>query len=312
MIPRGWAAIFGGLAAASLLAGGCDAILGVHELSYDGTVQDGGGSDVLPSQTDGARDAVGDAIETSDGPDPRVDASCPGKGGPASVRVGTFCVDSTEVTNAQYQSFLDDCGRGPGVASASCAQPAYCSFNSTFTPTSGWPYPPGYDTYPVSSVDWCDAHTFCAWAGKRLCGAIGGAQVAFGSDRADRAVDQWYMACSKDGARAYPYGSVFDRTACNQVELHGGYPPVRVASLPACVGGFPGLFDMGGNVSEWEDSCNAATGALDKCGTRGGSFNYGDRSDDAGVAAFSRCSDLGDLFRKDTFNDVGIRCCSAP
>jgi hypothetical protein len=30
--------------------------------------------------------------------------ACPGTGGPAMVAVGTFCIDSTEVTQSQYRS----------------------------------------------------------------------------------------------------------------------------------------------------------------------------------------------------------------
>ncbi|HEX3852492.1 MAG TPA: hypothetical protein VHW01_16095 [Polyangiaceae bacterium] len=37
-----------------------------------------------------------------------------------------------------------------------------------------------------------------------------------------------------------------------------------------CVGGYDALYDMSGNVAEWEDSCLANSGASDQCLDRGG------------------------------------------
>ena len=230
------------------------------------------------------------------------------------VVVGSFCIDSTEVTNGQYAAFLtavasDGGDAGPGDAGAN-ASPAWCSWNGTFVPAANWPPSPGYQSYPVGQVNWCDAYAYCNWAGKRLCGAVGGGPVAFNTTRASVGTDQWYGACSADGGRLYPYGNTFEPKACNGAEQGTNGFTVQVASLPQCVGGLQGIYDMSGNVSEWEDSCSDSLGAGSECSVRGGSYNYGDESDDAGLGPQLRCADLNQLPRSMTYGDVGFRCCA--
>lgn len=43
-------------------------------------------------------------------------------------------------------------------------------------------------------VDWCDAATLCAWAGKRLCQAVGSPD--FDSATITAANSEWFYACS--------------------------------------------------------------------------------------------------------------------
>ena len=97
---------------------------------------------------DGSTDVTTDVTESDAG-------ACPGTGGPASVRVGTFCIDATEVTNAQYKQFV--------VASVGTSR-AECAWKASYVPSSAWPPGPGADNYPVAYVDWCDATAFCEWA----------------------------------------------------------------------------------------------------------------------------------------------------
>ena len=41
-----------------------------------------------------------------------------------------------------------------------------------------------------------------------------------------------------------------------------------------CVGGYPGIVDMSGNLGEWENACAPqGFGNPDACGVRGGSYN---------------------------------------
>jgi sulfatase modifying factor 1 len=184
-------------------------------------------------------------------------------------------------------------------------QPAACQWNATFTPQN-WP-PAGSTDQAVVGVNWCDAYMYCAWAGKRLCGAVGGGP----SDPADwvnAAVSEWFNACTHDddGSHAYPYGNTYDPSACNGTDF-GAHAPL--SSQSTCQGGYPGIFDMSGNVIEWEDSCSSAAadsgdppGADDCCNLRGGGFNQG--SDQL------RC-DLGlCTARAAGGGDNGFRCCS--
>ena len=99
---------------------------------------------------------------------------CPGTGGPTGVRVGSYCIDSTEVTNDQYLAYLKE---RKGDTSG---QPPQCGWNTgtyALQPLDPWPVPVGQEQFAVVGVDWCDAFAFCAYYGKRLCGRIGGGSI---------------------------------------------------------------------------------------------------------------------------------------
>src|SRR5262249_6636582 len=122
---------------------------------------------------------VGDEIIRDGGVDVSADTtqSCPSGRGPAMVLAKslsgqTWCIDSTEGTQAQYAAFLAD------KAGDVSGQSAECQWNTSYVPLSACSRFPSFDPVarknkPVSGVDWCDALAFCKWAGKRLCGAIG-------------------------------------------------------------------------------------------------------------------------------------------
>ncbi len=238
---------------------------------------------ITPAQLDAAQDRPAEAA-----------APCAGTGGPAGVRIGTYCIDSTEVTNRQYAVFLAN------QAAHMDSQPMVCAWNTSYVPAQDWPVAAGRDNWPVGYVDWCDARAFCQWAGKRMCGKIGGGANAF-SDFDKPAQSQWYRACSRGGALRYPYGQDVDTQACN-VPGSGIDHAVNVKELPGCQGGYDGIFDMVGNVEEWEDSCDSTNGALDSCRSRGLSFGYGPMNEGCALED----SDV----RNGTFPDLGIRCCS--
>jgi len=197
-----------------------------------------------------------------------------------------YCVDSTEVTRAQYQEFL---ASNP----ATTGQPSVCSWNTSFTPPLGWPPTTATADQPVSWVDWCDATAFCAWAGKRLCGKIGGGAVD-GASLEDADQSQWYNACSLGGARKYPYGDDPISDACAAGGMLSSLELVK--SHPCCEGGFPGLYDLVGNAGEWEDSCESkgSDPSNDKCAVRGD----------------TSCDNPDQQNRKDRQPRLGFRCCS--
>src|SRR5687767_13578012 len=99
--------------------------------------------------------------------------------GPEMIGVGSFCIDATPVSAVQYSAFV-------AASVAVDAQPAECAWNDSFEPSKitacAAAYRPTTAPHrPVVCVDWCDAAAFCKWAGKRLCGRIENASVAYGA-----------------------------------------------------------------------------------------------------------------------------------
>ena len=210
---------------------------------------------------------------------------------------GGFSIDATEVTRCQYMAWL---GTNPPTS----GQPSYCDWNDNYTPSCEWP-PFTRGDHPVTCVDWCDAYAYCLGVGKRLCGKIGGGANAWG-DHTNASESQWYAACTSGGTNDYPYGDTYSATTCNGQDADHG-TTVPVASMGGCqssVSGYAGVYDLSGNVFEWEDSCNEDVGNFGICRLRGGSFDN--------VVSLLRCGFGADQNRELQNGGVGFRCCSSP
>ena len=93
---------------------------------------------------------------------------------------------------------------------------------------------------PWNRIGWRDAGAACARAGKRLC-----------------LPDEWRAACRGPMDFDYPYGPAALEDYCNiaHVDYDAGEPILfPTATFDRCEGGYPGLFDMIGNLAEWTDS----------------------------------------------------------
>ncbi|MFO7567066.1 MAG: SUMF1/EgtB/PvdO family nonheme iron enzyme [Enhygromyxa sp.] len=215
--------------------------------------------------------------------------ACPN--GPISVAVGDYQIDGTEVTAAQYAQFLE-VEFAPDYFES--VLPTGCEFKTDFTPALFPANPP--ESIPVVGVDWCDAWAYCNWAGKHLCGSIGGGPAPL-NEVQNPATNEWYQACTHGGVNNYPYGLGYDPSACNTQDAEWEQL-TDVGGLPTCEGGYPGVFDMSGNVWEWTNACNDQG----ECRRRGGSM-YSN-------AVNARCGIDSVRSRDFRADSQGFRCCS--
>jgi serine/threonine-protein kinase len=136
-----------------------------------------------------------------------------------TVKLNPFFIDETEVTNEQYQKFLE---------AASYAPP----------PIWGSPrYPEGTATQPVTDVTWVDAMAYARWANKRL-----------------PTEEEWEMAARGTDGRLYPWGAEPEADRANAMNRAGEKRKIEnVRQFPAGASPYQ-IFDMIGNVWEWTAS----------------------------------------------------------
>ncbi len=142
-----------------------------------------------------------------------------------TVYVDAFYMDTHEVTNAEYKSFL--------LANPQWQKTQIPDALHNGRYLSHWDgnnYPVGEADHPVTYVSWYGAMAYAAWAGKRLPTEAEWEKAARGG-----LVD-----------KRYPWGDTITPNDANYGKNVGG--TTAVGSYAA--NGY-GLFDMAGNVSEW-------------------------------------------------------------
>jgi formylglycine-generating enzyme required for sulfatase activity len=270
----------------------------------------------------------------------------------AKATGGAYCIDQAEVTKGQYNQFvtanvpvstqIDICKSNTTFIPRGAWPPA----------TAEDVMPPGQGiafafSLPVHYVNWCDAYAYCKWAGKQLCGEIN-KQGLDTTQRNDAGASAWFNACSAQGSKGWPYGTTFTQGICNDdgvgTQGSGGNscnaPGIGcsygVAGAPyqddgiytvaladnsgnitmyfhtRCQGGSTGLYQMSGNVAEWEDSCTdggPGTGPAEPCSLRGGSYTANGDSTTVSCEAARELARMPPAGTPDPLADVGIRCC---
>jgi formylglycine-generating enzyme required for sulfatase activity len=141
------------------------------------------------------------------------------------VRVRSFFIDRHEVTNAQYQRFIQATNREAPADPKDVEYYAWVDGNP----------PAGQEDHPVCYVAWDDANAYCTWVGKRLPTEA-----------------EWERAARGDDGRIWPWGNTFDPARCNAVEA-GFLWSTPVGSFPGGASPY-GVMDLCGNVAEWTSS----------------------------------------------------------
>ena len=154
------------------------------------------------------------------------------------VRLGSYAIDATPVTNAQFAAFLKETGYRPGEE------------KNFLKHWRGGRVPAGLEDHPVVYVAMQDARAYARWAGKRL-----------------PTEEEWQYAAQGADERTYPWGERFEEGRCNDGS-GGGTTSVKAFPL----GRSPfGCYDMCGNAWEWTES-ERSDGRTRFCILKGGSY----------------------------------------
>lgn len=139
------------------------------------------------------------------------------------VRIAAFCMDTTEVTVADYARCMQAgaCPKPRTDQDSSCKA---CNLNQ-----------PDHDHHPVNGVSFTDSRTYCAWVKKSLPTG-----------------EQWEYAARGPKGSSAPWGDESPSTrVMSDAALRGealGQQPV--GSYPAGASVF-GVLDLLGSLSEW-------------------------------------------------------------
>lgn len=234
--------------------------------------------------------------------------------GPRMVEIptsqgSTYCMDSTEVTQGQYLRFLDaspaqDERYWPPI----CAKFRKIDFDPVQL-TNDQGQGCNQDVYnpaqtpdaPVRCVDWCDAQAYCAWAGKRLCGKIGGGFVSDLDQAKNADASMWYRACTQGGTTPYALGNDDKIELCSL-----STPKIQLGANSTChgtVAPYDQIFDLEGAIVEWEDANPETNGPF-----AGGVFIHPQPGAHPGISS-TGCDDASSMGVTDVDRSVGFRCC---
>jgi len=147
-----------------------------------------------------------------------------------TVSLDAYWMDSTEVTNVMFATFLNATGNQTegGVPWLDLKDP-YVLISDT---SGSWQPLEGMEALPVVGISWYGAHAYCTWAGRSLPSEA-----------------QWEYASRANTGFRFPWGN--SDLDCDHSRYSGcGNRPVQVGSLLPGASPF-GIYEMAGNVAEW-------------------------------------------------------------
>jgi formylglycine-generating enzyme required for sulfatase activity len=158
---------------------------------------------------------------------------------PHPIAVGAFFLSETEVTNRQFQLFLDDSPDWLPANRAALMAKGLAGDQYLVDWTSGRA-PAGREEYPVAGVSYHAAAAYCAWLTRKMAQSAPGAVVRLPTEA------EWEWA-ARGGLKGMPY-PLGEKPGASVLFVKGISGPQRAgASEP---NGY-GLRDTIGNVWEW-------------------------------------------------------------
>ncbi len=232
------------------------------------------------------------------------------------VALGDFWLDRTEVTNAQFERFVQD------LQFRTLAEEkgyGWVLRGNTWEMVAGaeWRHPGGPETeisgamdHPVVQVSWDEAAAYCKWAGARLPTEA-----------------EWEYGARGPAGSTWPWGNVFDGTRLNYCDVScqsrlrdRAFNDEYATTAP--VGNYPdgaswcGVLDLAGNVWEWVADWfgNYESGPqADPTGPGSGDWRLLRGGSWAEPSLFLRGAFRFEYEEEGRHNDIGFRCAkSAP
>lgn len=222
-----------------------------------------------------------------------------------TITVNAFSISRTEITNRQFEAFVQATGYktdAERLHNAMVFYPGLREFQWKDDTTAWWRFPNGITRggienkmdHPVTAISFADAEKYCAWAGARL-----------------PTLDEWEIACRAGSSTSYSWGNEM-----SEISTYGNIWKGRNHLLADSSDGFVytspvgsfqpnawGLYDMYGNVFEF---CTGKSQTMKNnsrivC-ARGGSWWCSKNS-----CSFFNSYDIGRVNMHASFSNQGFR-----
>lgn len=237
-----------------------------------------------------------------------------------------YCIDQHEVRQKDYAPFVEAATKDAGgIKKLACGEnvkwtvmqeefhqkPGLETYTGCGEPGT-W-NPEKHGEWPKTCVDECAAKAFCTFAGKELCGAVGGGELKFTDDGyldLDPENNAWFNACSNGGKTLLPRGNERKEATCEQAILD---PATPAAAEPAeCRSSEPpfgSMIGLGTGVREYVNACTGANGT--NCAIAGPSLDpYSPGQSVAPQYVAPHHKECGEVGLISSGGDgIGFRCC---
>jgi hypothetical protein len=268
----------GGVAGASSPGGSAAGAAGESADGGTAAATNSGGKSGASGASDGA--GQGGAAGRADLP-----TECPADGpGAKMVRIErgdgqAACIDEREVTQGEYHAFIEAVGLEGYRAMGFCTEAFETRVpwdqpepNHADDDTHeygicqhGWYQPEKTPTMAMGCLFACQAESYCAWAGKQLCGRFDSDEPLDETSALDPKESVWAAACTNGGTTEQSQASK-DPNVCGKKWENGAGDVVDASpeAHPECHGQGPyaGIYSLGGGVGEYINGMSTQTATV--------------------------------------------------